>query len=167
MKLRHFVSGALAVVLLLGVLATASAAAQLAGLPYGGKVSLSTDRATPLFQLSSLRPGDDASSSITVRNDGEVDVSWELRADVRGDRSFLRHLRLRVDELAPSGRRRIAFSGSFASLRRVDLGVLEAGDRRRFVFRVSYPSGQDMTPPSGARARPATVDFSWRASGRA
>jgi len=111
-----------------------------------------------MFDLRGMIPGSRYTRSLTVRNNGTLDASWQLDATTLGDTTFLRHVRLSVDEVRHGARRRV-FAGPIAALQRIDLGDVDPGDSRTYVFSARLPRGAE-DPPGAAK-----VDFRWTATG--
>ena len=148
----------LAALLFLAVLAVPVAARAHGGIFKAGRVSIVTSSRAPMFDLGDMVPGSHYTRSLTVGNNGSLDASWQLDATTLGDTTFLRRVRLSVDELRHGARRHV-FDGPIAALQRIDLGVVDPGDSRTYVFSAQLPRGSDDRP--GA----AKVDFRWTATG--
>ena len=128
------------------------------GIFKAGSVSIVTSSRAPMFDLGNMAPGSHYTRSLTVGNNGTLDASWQLDATTLGDPTFLRRVRLSVDELRHGAHRQV-FAGSIAALQRIDLGVVDAGDSRTYVFSAQLPQGAE-DPPGAAK-----VDFRWTATG--
>jgi hypothetical protein len=128
----------------------------------------------PIFEASDLGPGDSASGTVTIANDGDEAGELKLRqhdvADMPGASGGLlsRGMSMRIWELGDPAKPRPVYDGALAPMPTLDLGPLGPGQSRVFEFDAALP---DSGTPAGAaigdnafQGASLSVGYSWTAS---
>jgi hypothetical protein len=129
---------------------------------------------TPIFEASDIGPGDGASGTVTIANDGDEAAELTLRqhdvVDTPGDSGGLlsRGMSMRIREISDPANPRPVYDGVLAPMPALDLGSLGSGQSRVFEFDASLPDGGT---PTGATAgdnvfqgAALSVGYSWTAT---
>jgi hypothetical protein len=116
-----------------------------------------------ILRAPALAPGASAVGEVTIHNlgvDGRLVLSRSrlLETPGAGGAPLVPALRLRIRELAP-GRRKLVYSGALATMPKLHLGSLPAGESRRYRFAARFlEPGLVDNSLMGARVR---IDYRW------
>ncbi len=128
----------------------------------------------PIFAASELGPGDGASGTVEIANDGEEAGELTLRqggvvdAPGTGGGLLSRGMSMRIEEVSDSANPRPVYEGALAPMPALELGPLGPGQSRVFKFDASLPDNG--TPTGGGAGDNAfqgaalSVGYSWSAS---
>jgi hypothetical protein len=174
----------LAIIVFLGLAATAAAAAVGHGgdrrsahpvaTATAGSFALESSRnGTPIFEASDIGPGDSASGTVEITNESEESGELTLRqhdvVDTPGAGGGLLSSRMsmRIRDLSDPGRPRSVYEGALAPMPALQLGPLGPGQSRVYEFVASLP---DRGAPTGAvagdnalQAAAVSVGYTWTA----
>lgn len=158
-RLLHILRRGRAALLLEGLGAIAVAAVVLigpAGGPEGtarveltraaGTLSLANSKdGAAIFQAANMRPGQEASGSVTVSNTGTLPAALTLAPGARttagtADRVLEGRLKLVVFDVTDIGRPVTVYAGPLDAMPATALGALGAGSSRDFLFVASLPT---------------------------
>lgn len=141
----------------------------------GGSFEIEDSRSgMPIFEASDIGPGDGASGTVTVANDGDEAGKLMLRqhdvADTPGPGGgLLSHgMSMRIREVSDPAEPQSVYDGVLAPMPALELGPLEPGQSRVFEFDASLP---DSGTPAGAtvgdnafQSATVSVGYSWTAA---
>ncbi len=141
----------------------------------GGSFDLESSRdGMPIFEASEVGPGDGASGTVTIANDGDEAGELTLRqhdvADTPGAGGGLlsRGMSMRIREVSGPAQPRSVYDGPLAPMPVLELGPLGPGQSRAFEFDASLP---DSGRPAGAavgdnvfQGAALSVGYSWTAT---
>ena len=109
----------------------------------------------PVFDLGNLAPGDSASESVRIANEGSAPGTFVLSAAVKGDAKLASSLVLTVAD--DTGR--IAYRGPLAGLSGEALGTFAPAEAHTYTLSVALPS----TAGNELQGLSAGASFSWSA----
>jgi hypothetical protein len=169
--------------LVLGAVAVAAAAAGHGDLSpprpiatvTGGSFELGNSRdGAPIFEASGIGPGDGASGTVTIANDGEEAGALTLRqhdvVDTPGAGGGLlsRGMSMRIREVGGPAKSSLVYDGALAPMPPLELGPLGPGQSRVFEFDAALP---DSGTPGGAaigdnafQGAALSAGYSWTAT---
>jgi hypothetical protein len=163
-----YVFNFLAAVAVVGVLifGTADSRAAFKLMGASGAVSLSNSReGAAILSGAGLRPGAQASGSVTIGNPGASETRLALDVTSEGETAGTGGARIwDTLRISISDGSRIVYEGRVADLRRLTLGALTAGGRRTYAVTATLPSGPNDNALQGARL---SLRFTWLAESTA
>jgi hypothetical protein len=128
----------------------------------------------PIFKASDLGPGDGASGTVTIANDGDEAGELTLRQhdvdDTPGTGGGLLsgRMSMRIREVGDPAKSKPVYDGALAPMPTLELGPLEPGQSRVFEFDADLPDGG--TPAGAAigdnafQGAALSVGYSWTAT---
>lgn len=140
-----------------------------------GSFEIENSRADmPIFEASNVGPGDGASGTVTIANEGdeagELMLSQHDVADTPGAGGGLlsRGMSMRIREVSDPAEPRPFYNGALAPMQPLELGPLGPGQSRAFEFDAGLP---DRGTPAGAtvgdnafQGAALSVGYSWTAT---
>lgn len=170
--------------LALGAIAVVAAAAAGHGDPSparpvatvaAGSFDLENSRSDmPIFEASDIGPGDGASGTVTIANDGDQAGELTLRQhdvdDTPGTGGGLlsRGMSMRIREVGDPAEPQTLYDGPLAPMPALELGPLRPGQSRNFEFDATFP---DHGTPAGAaiddnafQGAALSVGYAWTAT---
>jgi hypothetical protein len=149
-------------------------AAQPIALAAAGSFSFADSRdGMPIFSASGIAPGDSATGTVEISDDGEEPIGLTLgQHDLEdipgiGGGTLSDQLTLQVADVTSPGSPTTLYSGPLATMPDQPAGSLEPGQTRNFEFRATLP---DTASPAGAggqnelQGASASVAYSWTAA---
>jgi len=141
---------------------------QLAGAD--GALSLSnTKEGEAIFQVAAMRPGEEASGSVTITNTGTVDAALSLAPEAAvdspgtGGGKLSNRLELHVVDVTTASAPVTLYAGTLKQMEATNVGSLTPGAHRTYVFVASVrPNGGADNAFQGAAL---TTGFRWSATG--
>jgi hypothetical protein len=141
----------------------------------GGSFELGNSRdGTSIFEASNIGPGDGASGTVTIANDGEEAGALTLRQhDVvdspgAGGGLLSRGMSMRIREVGGPAKSSLVYDGALAPMPPLELGPLGPGQSRVFEFDAALP---DSGTPAGAaigdnafQGAALSAGYSWTAT---
>ncbi|HEX4464445.1 MAG TPA: hypothetical protein VH042_07375 [Solirubrobacterales bacterium] len=128
----------------------------------------------PIFEASDIGPGDGASGTVTIANEGdeagELTLSQHDVDDTPGAGGGLlsRRMSMRIREVGDPAKSKSVYDGALAPMPALELGPLEPGQSRVFEFDAALPDGG--TPTGAAigdnafQGAALSVGYSWTAT---
>jgi spore coat-associated protein N len=136
-----------------------------------GALSLTNSKdGAAVFRASAMRPGDEASGSVTIGNTGTVPAALSVApagtqdAPGAGGGRLSDRLELLVFDVTDVQAPRTVYSGTLKTMPGVALGALPAGAQRTFLFVAKLAPGVGDNAFQGAAL---TTAFAWSATGAA
>jgi PASTA domain len=135
----------------------------------GGSLTLSNDKeGAAILSLGGMRPGDSATSTVTLGNtgtlDGDLSLSTSNLVDTPGSGggALSAELDLRIRDVTSPGTPSTVYDGKLDALTPTTLGTLAAGDSRVYEFRASFP---DAGPgaENAYQGSAMSIQFDWTA----
>ena len=135
-----------------------------------GALSLSNSKeGAAIFQAAAMRPGEEASGSVTITNTGTVNAALALAPEAPADTpgngggKLSSKLELLVIDVTTVSLPVTVYAGTLKQMDVTNVGSLEPGARRTYLFVASLrPSGSDDNAFQGAAL---TTGFRWSATG--
>lgn len=141
----------------------------------GGSFELGNSRnGAPIFEASDIGPGDGASGTVTIANDGEEAGALTLRqhdvVDTPGAGGGLlsRGMSMQIREVGGPAKSSLVYDGALAPMPPLELGRLGPGQSRAFEFDAAL---RDSGTPAGAaigdnafQGAALSAGYSWTAS---
>jgi len=166
-RLLHVVLGVLALGLAFAAPGEGAPRLQLASATGSLTLSNSKDGAA-IFNAAGMRPGEEASGSVTIGNTGTVGAALSVAPASTQDAPgasggrLSDRLQLLVLDITDVQAPRTVYSGVLTAMPAVALGALDAGTQRTFLFVAKLLPGADDNAYQGAALSTA---FAWSATG--
>jgi hypothetical protein len=113
-----------------------------------------------ILAANGMAPGDVRTGDVDITNIGDVSGTFALGTAGLSNTPLSRELDLEVRDITPGHTASVVYSGKLASLSSVALGDMAQGERHRYRFSVSLPSGADDSYQGASSA----VTFMWSAT---